>query len=463
MCVASRTCLTGIQTCQESIRQISGHTSKGLKSRRAALGEVLTAPDPTTSAADIARRAKAPSHLGWHLAERAELGVDDALCWLESDEQALREAGVGWIRRLLADADTKVLREVLARTDMSDGLRRTVLANTQPNRATWRVIEARPIDTHVYWSTAPLDVVESEGAVEAIEKLLAHKRPWTAIVVASYCLSDRNDVRQADRGAMVGLMLEALQAAMVTEPGEGDATQMTGYNIGQLLDFLEACEVPDAKLASLEFGYFRLLQHSREPKALNRALANDPHLFVDLLRRVYRGKDEKPTRTDQDGLASQAWWVLHEWHGFPGRRDDGSLDPETTEKWVRQARFELSEIDRTDIGDEVIGQAFAYSPVGDDGVWPCESVRGLIESIGSRELEHGFILGRINSRGFTSRGVFEGGRQERELSTLYRQWAKTVQPTWPRTGRILRTLAESHERDATRQDTEAQIDQDRDW
>jgi hypothetical protein len=47
-----------------------------------------------------------------------------------------------------------------------------------------------------------------------------------------------------------------------------------------------------ADLASLEFGYFRLLQHNREPHAPNQALASDPALFVDLVRRTFRGANE---------------------------------------------------------------------------------------------------------------------------------------------------------------------------
>ena len=74
-------------------------------------------------------------------------------------------------------------------------------------------------------------------------------------------------------------------------------------------------------------------------------------------------------------------------------------------EWVTSARFQLSEYDRADVGDELIGECFALSPPGTDDVWPAEPVRDLIESIGSHELESGFIIGRRNSRGVTSRGV----------------------------------------------------------
>jgi hypothetical protein len=79
---------------------------------------------------------------------------------------------------------------------------------------------------------------------------------------------------------------------------------------------------------------------------------------------------------------------------------------------------------RSDIGDELIGEAFAYSPAGDDGAWPAEPLCDLLEVIGSRELENRIVLGKLNSRGFTTRVVYEGGHQERQLAQQYREWNK---------------------------------------
>jgi hypothetical protein len=130
--------------------------------------------------------------------------------------------------------------------------------------------------------------------------------------------------------------------------------------------------------------------------------------------------------------------------------------------WVSAARLALSEADRSDIGDELIGQAFAYSPIGDDGAWPAEAVRHLLEVIGSRELENGVVLGRMNSRGATWRGVYDGGDQERDLATQYRKWSQLTRNKWPRTARVLRELADSYEREARQHDLEAELDADRD-
>lgn len=63
----------------------------------------------------------------------------------------------------------------------------------------------------------------------------------------------------------------------------------------------------------------------------------------------------------------------------------------------------------------------------------------------------------MNSRGVTSRGVYDGGDQERPLAAQYRVWATAVE-AWPRTSRLLRELADDYERDARREDERAERD-----
>jgi hypothetical protein len=83
-----------------------------------------------------------------------------------------------------------------------------------------------------------------------------------------------------------------------------------------------------------------------------------------------------------------------------------------------------------------------------------------IEQIGSPSLEVGFSIGKQNSRGMTSRGAFNGGKQERDLAEHYRTWSQKARKDWPRTARVLRKLADAHERAAREHDAEAEISGD---
>lgn len=61
--------------------------------------------------------------------------------------------------------------------------------------------------------------------------------------------------------------------------------------------------------------------------------------------------------------------------------------------------------------------------------WPAEPVRDMLEAIGSRELKNGLVIGRLNSRGVTSRGVYDGGDQERTLTAKYRSGSNSTKAT----------------------------------
>ena len=219
-----------------------------------------------------------------------------------------------------------------------------------------------------------------------------------------------------------GVVKSVLSSAIQQPPKDQDISSTTGYTIGVLIDYLERTGSPANILAQYEFAFFRLIEHHRGARALNKALASEPSLFVELNKRIYRARSEVKRELDEEAraLASQTWWVLNSWHGFPGRQPDGSLDGAAMLDWVRVARLAFAEADRGDIGDEVIGQAFARSPSGSDGYWPAEPVRDLIDMFGSREFENGLIIGKFNSRGVTTRGAYDGGAQERTLAGEFR-------------------------------------------
>jgi hypothetical protein len=258
------------------------------------------------------------------------------------------------------------------------------------------------------------------------------------------------------------LVEDVLDAALASDPNAEAHAQSLGYEIGLLLDHLEAQETDAERLLRYEFVFFRLVEDHRQPRALFAALNRDPALFVDLVSRVYRGRKEPRRRLSEqeEALANQAWWVLQHWRTLPGRREDGTVDAEHLQRWVRDARLAFAEIDRADIGDEQIGLVLAASPPGNDAIWPAEPVRDILETIGSPSIETGVHVGAVNDRGMTGRGVYEGGEQERALAARYRNWARQAAGSWPRTARVLRGLAETYERQAQQEDARAEITAD---
>ena len=89
------------------------------------------------------------------------------------------------------------------------------------------------------------------------------------------------------------------------------------------------------------------------------------------------------------------------------------------------------------------------------GSGPAEAIRELIEDLKSTNLESGLVIGVLNSRGVTTRGVYDGGAQEWALAAKYRRWGEAVINRWRRTGRVLMQLADDYEREARREDLAA--------
>ena len=101
--------------------------------------------------------------------------------------------------------------------------------------------------------------------------------------------------------------------------------------------------------------------------------------------------------------------------------------------WVLEVRRLAIEGDRAEITDQQIGQVLAYAPNDPaDGAWPTTSIRGLIEELSSNQIERGISVARYNMRGVFTKGLFDGGNQERALAEQYESWSLLTQK-WPRT------------------------------
>ena len=72
---------------------------------------------------------------------------------------------------------------------------------------------------------------------------------------------------------------------------------------------------------------------------------------------------------------------------------------------------------------------------------------------------NGFAIGTFNARGVVGRAIGEGGGQERQLAEKYRSWARQRSPYYPFVGGILEGIADDYDRQAIREDDDAQIEQ----
>ena len=70
------------------------------------------------------------------------------------------------------------------------------------------------------------------------------------------------------------------------------------------------------------------------------------------------------------------------------------------------------------------GELLANVPADpSDGAWPHRAVRQMLGAIRRAEVDRGFLVGVSNARGATTRGLRDGGEQERALAVRYEGWA----------------------------------------
>jgi len=401
----------------------------------------------------LAARSPVPRKLGWVI---AQLFADDyattLLSWLQSDEKRA-EMAQAWVQQRAITDGVPWVASVLEQIEENEPSRLIIALSARPSEALWALLDdVSPQLSDAYWEQAtPMGIPPEETRV-ATRRLLEHGRPWAAIRTLAMAVHGLGD--NSSSAVSPEIVVETLNAAATIQPREANAS--LGYEVGVLLDFLDAAGTEADSLARLEWIFFQALEDYRPPRALYDALASDPALFVDLISRVFRGKNEPGRVQDEQAAAHavHAWQVLRHWRTVPGLRDDGSVDHQHLERWVSQARLLLTERDRADIGDEQIGQLLSGSPHGSDGAWPAEPVRDLVERLGSKDLENGIHVGRLD-RGVTSRDIYEGGEQERALVANYRSWSEQTATRWPRTSRLLREIGASYEREAAREDREA--------
>ena len=137
--------------------------------------------------------------------------------------------------------------------------------------------------------------------------------------------------------------------------------------------------------------------------------------------------------------------ILYEWKSLPGIHNDGSIDSGHLYEWILECRKLLNNCNRIEVGDQEIGKVLASSPVGNDGVWPAEEVRNVLENLKNSNIESGLVVGRCNQREMSFRGIYDGGARERGIAQKYRDSAKRVEMRWPRTAEVLRQVAKSYE------------------
>lgn len=245
-----------------------------------------------------------------------------------------------------------------------------------------------------------------------------------------------------------------------------------GFDVQQIFAELQSrSDVALREIATREYKFLPLLRrvggiNRGSPLAIDKCLAEDPELFVQMLCDVFRPalqrQREAPAVSEEQQIRARwAWELLEGFIEIPGRNGD-QIDANTLKTWVAKVRELASAADRLEVAEQRIGAVLAHAPMDpQDNLWPHKVVRDCLEELQSGEIERGIQIERFNMRGVTTRGYREGGDQERKLATQLRDAAREL-TGWPRIQGLLLSMAQSWEEEARREDLRARQDELRD-
>lgn len=337
----------------------------------------------------------------------------------------------------------------------------TILRAFPVQRWTWE--QAAKVGTEMeesYWRLAPVYWMseDSDDVAFAIRKLISVGRARHALPLAG-----RGNKVHLPSDLLVDVLREAAHQPFDNDGDHNEGTMFQHY-VGEILEVLDdRDDVTETDMVKLEWAYLAILAHSRRPaKVLLKALSEQPALFVEMLSAVFKSSDERDRAEEREiteqsrAIAHQAYRLLDLWNRLPGTRDDGTIDGEVLEAWVKDARSLAKAVGREDIAEGRIGNMLSASPIGTDGNWPAEPVRDVIDLFRSKAMIDGFWIGKSNRRGVTSRMPRDGGRLERQEAKTYRDWANAISFEHPHTAKALNMLADSYERHALREDEDAE-------
>jgi addiction module HigA family antidote len=263
-------------------------------------------------------------------------------------------------------------------------------------------------------------------------------------------------------------MLFRLMKAIPTDASEtATSYSMQPYYVAEAFKLLhQSGEISADEMAVLEFQYLAALgQEEYGIPNLEKQIADNPDLFVEAIKISYRREDGvddsvalgTTSPEERERRIKAMLNLLNKFAYIPGSDKHGGIDAKRLLHWTTSVRAKCRELSRSEVGDFRIGKVLAKAPAGKDGVWPCESVRDVLEDIANEMITRGITNGLFNARGVHGHNPFAGGGPEHELSKKYSAWADALDYTHPKVAKILRKMVDIYDPQANWEDTEARL------
>jgi hypothetical protein len=326
-----------------------------------------------------------------------------------------------------------------------------LLTALDENMRTWDLVNSFGREVNeAYWAQKHSYSLKgnTEELLFAIENYASRGRPVAAIETAARRL------KEVTSDTLLRLLDSAIPEINASE---GQGGTMTAYYLEQVFEELETRnDVAPEELAKREFAYLPFFGRRKKPLTLHRLMVERAGLFMEAICVVFKAAsaEAREVSENEQRLAVATYDLLGSLHLLPGQAGN-NVDGKILLQWCYEVRDLAKKMDRVNVTDSRIGHLLAHAPASQlDGAWPHEAVRHAVESIASNELENGLAVERFNMRGVYSKGIGEGGDQERDLAKQVSAWADAMQD-FPRTSAMLLRIADGWMRNAEHEDLSA--------
>lgn len=400
---------------------------------------------------ELAKKVVMPWAAGYAAASIPEitLDLDELAQLLRADERYLTEFARAALRKSL-EGDVDALLTLASKQDQPLVKARILRIVDDLPQAWQAAVEAGHEVEELYWSEFE---IFGRGDFTLVNETAAKLAQYGRVAVALDLMAVySHNGKTALNSKLIASLLDQL-----TQTKDPELHGLSQYDIAALLEYLRAAgELSTEELGLLEWRLLPALDDGANILALQTLLASSPEFFVQIISHLYRRKDGKDEEKSSDAVVHNAWKLLHRWKVIPGSDpESGEINEQALIQWVESARKLLADADRLDVGEAHIGQVFAHAKSREDA-WPPLAVRNFLDSSSTDSIDRNFIVGISNKRGVTSRGMTEGGDQERTIAATYENFANQIADEWPNTARLLRRVADGYRREAKENDEEAQ-------
>ena len=302
-------------------------------------------------------------------------------------------------------------------------------------------------DEDLYWRHVRVNPYgPDQDLTVAIEKLLEYQRASAAILCVARTI-DQDD--RFDESLATRVML-----AVREEPSE---IQYLDHRrpVEVIKHLQKSATVNQNYLFKIEWNFLPWLDRSSSgsPITLEKRLASDPAFFAEVVRRVFRSKEDNQDDATLDeqkrNLVRNAYTLLTGWNRCPGVLDDGSFDIDVFNSWLKEARRITEETGHGEVGQIQIGHILTHAPSDSNGLWIHEAVAMVLNRRDAEKMRSGFTTELFNQRGVHG---FTAGKEELELAQQNRDKAEDLEAKgFSRFATAMREFANRYERDAERE------------